>query len=166
MRLSKPIRWMAAVCAVVVATVLFTATPASATTLWWSGVFFGSTNTAFHYQILSEDDVVFGQALPYYTVVGGRLYLDAGATVSATDCKMVTWETLDFDGGNTWDSPKVTDDCQIAIDYRNQWFSWSGDGWLTSANQARGNLCVYLYYNHSTTYGWSRCETGAYVIGH
>ncbi|GIF62257.1 hypothetical protein Ais01nite_02920 [Asanoa ishikariensis] len=88
----------------------------------------------------------------------GTIQFGPNAT-SATGCKVTAYVTINF--SSTWKTPKVTRDCTKALENRystlNIWF-WGGQ---TSGSSGVGQMCIDLYYNHSSSSGWQRCrQTG------
>jgi hypothetical protein len=156
--------WLAAICATVGTAVLLAASPASANAEGYEGSWFGhwEDDSQFLFNVWSYDDIA-NNSLGYWATAEGDLYLGRNAVVSATDCKIVLWAELDKAGSNTWLSPKVTQSCMQTIRSRSSWYYYYTDGWATSGNVSRTHLCVYLYYGGSSSYGWSRCETGEWA---
>jgi len=165
MKLKESIRRSGLVVVATMALVMSVTPPASADSDWVNGLWFGSydNHTYFDFGVPSHIwPVGDGGTPPNLTVGGARLEMGRNATVSATNCVISMWQTLDTAGSNTWETPHQTSNCMNTIRQRDEVHYYATDLWRTSATAARGSFCVYLYYNGSSTPGWHRCETGVW----
>jgi len=139
-----------------------TASPASAYDSTIIGYFFGSLSAKTEFGYFIEATLTSGS--PYNVVQGGiDLQLGSHAVVTgATDCQAVFYVQLLNDSAE-WNSPTVTRGCKYVLDFRDDIGLYETPQWSTSATAGLTHACVYLYYNHSSTAGWSRCVQGVWT---
>jgi len=100
------------------------------------------------------------------SAAGSETALDIGPNATlATGCKITGWLELYINGqSGTFISPKVTRSCNDELFDGSSGFQyyqhWQGN---TSATQARGRLCIDLYYNGSSHSGLQLCHVGPWI---
>lgn len=170
MRLTRTIRGLATICAVVIAGVVLTASPASANHSDITGLFGGSfaDQTEWYYDIHLQ--IQYDPNNPGYSLAYTSLSLEIGqnaVVTGATDCRVETWITLD-DGHTTWDSPHANSHtCLTMLNnpaYRGVLLNEGHIGpFDTVALYAKGQANMYIYYNGSSTPGWTRQVQGVWT---
>jgi hypothetical protein len=160
MRMTRIARGLAAICALVVAGVVITASTASASITTTSLLLGGSISqeTDFQAYIVTRlyETGTPGQSQAYsYT----QLELGKAGTISATDCQLETWLTLvqgDPLVDTTWDSPHWTYHC---MDFIGQQGFFVTEGHTPQFNTVASSIVtkvkVRLYYNHSSSPGYT-----------
>jgi len=93
-----------------------------------------------------------------FTLVS-RVLFDENAT-SATNCKVTMYVELKKPGSDVWTSPKNVQNCQWAVDHPGELLKLNHQSSESAATYGRAHACIDLYYNHSSSSGWQRCQVG------
>ena len=145
MRSTQTIRRLAAICALVVAGTVFTASPAYAGTTNTSFLFGGSIPAETDYQAYVVTQLYEtgtpGQSRTFsYT----QLHLGRYGKITATGCQLETWLTLSYSppGQSAWDSPHWTfPDC-------TDFFTTNQGGWPQEGHTPAFNTAASWIYTH------------------